>query len=143
MTEANYETCDGCRGFGDTAVGTICGVCNGDGVMPSAYYDKYRRTGPKLGAWQLKHFDGLTAMWKHDTLFSSNSHEICEHPAYRAIISMGEPVLPLIFKSFTVELDHWFLALAEITGVDAASGCTTMGQARDAWVSWGTARGYC
>lgn len=37
------------------------------------------------------------------------------HPAYQAIIGMGEAAVPLILESLSRRFDHWFWALEAIT----------------------------
>ncbi len=43
-------------------------------------------------------FRRLEAQWKADTRFLSDPGKIMSHPAMRAIIAMGEEVVPLILR---------------------------------------------
>ena len=53
---------------------------------------------------------------------------------------MGKPALPLILSALEAEPDHWFYALWQITGVDAAAGEVTVEGARQKWLAWGAVR---
>ena len=66
------------------------------------------------------------------------------HPAYQQIIGLGERALPLIFQELRREPDHWFWALAAITGknpVPEEDAGDLEAMAND-WLSWGDAQGY-
>jgi hypothetical protein len=43
-------------------------------------------------------FHGLDAEWDADTAVLSNANKTMGHPAMRAIIALGEPVVPLILR---------------------------------------------
>lgn len=88
------------------------------------------------------YFDHLKDRWLEGTAFLSNSGAIFAHPAYREIIRMGEPVIPLILQDLRKELNHWFGALVELAGLDAAEGEDTMEGARQKWLNWGESKGY-
>ena len=61
-------------------------------------------------------FDRLAALWKRETRYQSSSDIIEEHPAYQAIIAMGEDAIPLILADLRESMAHWFMALGKITG---------------------------
>lgn len=89
-------------------------------------------------------FQTLTLKWKDDCRFFSSPAQIAEHPAYQAIIEMGEAVIPLILRELDRSPDLWFVALRIITGANPVPpdhrgkiGLT----ARD-WLSWGQSQGY-
>src|SRR5262245_34606634 len=63
-------------------------------------------------------FTALAAEWKAATALLSSSTAISNHPAYRAIIALGTPVVPLILRDLEQEPAHWFEALQAITGED-------------------------
>jgi hypothetical protein len=90
-----------------------------------------------------RQFAELTATWRQDSQFWSSPDDVADHPAYRQIVALGRPALPLILQNLSEEPDHWFLALAEITGADpvpADSRGNIQAMTR-AWLAWGRAHG--
>lgn len=84
------------------------------------------------------HFEALKKLWKQDTLILSDTHKICSHPCYQAIILDGWGAMPWIMRDLRDNgPDHWFWALVTIVGKDVAKGETTMQGATDKWVAWG------
>src|SRR5437773_8167335 len=63
-------------------------------------------------------FRALADQWKAETALLSSSSALAAHPAYRAIIALGPPVLPLLLRELEREPVHWFEALKEISGED-------------------------
>ena len=88
-------------------------------------------------------FDRLTAQWRDETGMSSSISRKVRHPAYRAIIKMNLPVVPLILRDMQQRPGHWFVALKIITGENPVQ-CAgmTFQQATDAWIAWGIRRGH-
>ena len=87
-------------------------------------------------------FQKLAKQWKRDTSFSSSITHKVEHSAHREIVAMGKAALPLILLELKKRPDHWFWALWEITGEDAAQKGDNFDQARRAWLLWGKKKGY-
>ena len=89
-------------------------------------------------------FDKLADQWEIETVLHSNSAMKVKHPAYREIISMGEPVVPLILERMREKGGHWFEALRAITGANPVKrddrGNIAVMQA--SWLEWGEANGY-
>lgn len=89
-------------------------------------------------------FQELTLKWKDDCRFYSSPAQIAEHPAYQAIIEMGEAAIPFILRELDRSPDHWFVALRSITGANPVPpdhrGKIGL-MARD-WLSWGQSQGY-
>ena len=89
-------------------------------------------------------FNELADQWSIETVFHSNSALIVNHPAYREIINMGEPVVPLILERMRETGEHWFAALRAITGANPVKrsdrGKIAVMQA--SWLEWGEANGY-
>ena len=89
-------------------------------------------------------FNELADQWEIETVFHSNSAMIVKHPAYREIISMGEPVVPLILQRMQAQGGHWFYALRDITGANPVKsddrGKVAVMQA--SWLEWGEANGH-
>ena len=66
------------------------------------------------------------------------------HPAYQRIIGMGPAVLPLVFRELRQAPDHWFWALACITGenpVPQEHAGALKAMTRD-WLNWAKDKGY-
>jgi hypothetical protein len=64
------------------------------------------------------------------------------HPAYRRIIEMGWPAVPLILREPKKRPGHWLWALNAITGEDPGHQEERFEKAVQAWLDWGTERGY-
>ena len=86
-------------------------------------------------------FDDLARVWNEDTMASSSMSEICEHWAYRCIMDLGRPVVPLILERIKGGERHWGWALASITGENPAEQCETLRSAAEAWIQWGMEKG--
>lgn len=89
-------------------------------------------------------FRRLVMRWKQDTEFSSSVTEMSMHPAYQQIIGMGPPVLPLLFRELATSPDHWFWALAVITGTDPVRAASrgNLDEMTAAWLAWGREHGH-
>lgn len=91
-----------------------------------------------------KRFATLTASWKEETRFSSKMKDISQHPAYREIVAMGEPAVPLILADLENNGGAWFMALRELTGA-APVAKEHRGNVKEmtaAWIAWGRDKGY-
>jgi hypothetical protein len=86
-------------------------------------------------------FSRLLREWKDETEYATSVSEAALHPAYQQIIGLGPQVVPLIIRELAAELDHWFWALASITGLDVAEGATTLADAATRWTEWAQAQG--
>lgn len=91
-----------------------------------------------------REFSELTIRWKQETSHCSRTDQIAKHPAYRAIIAMGEPAIPLILEDLDRSGGHWFQALREITKANPvpASSRGKVGDVRKAWLNWGREHGH-
>jgi hypothetical protein len=87
-------------------------------------------------------FDDLVRQWRGETRYSSSLTRIVMHPAYQAVIGMGEAALPLIFEDLKRNGGHWFWALHAITQADPALAGDDFTAAAHAWLAWGQAHGY-
>ena len=89
-------------------------------------------------------FAELASLWRSETEFQSSPRAMADHPAYREIIAMGEPAVPLILAELKARPDFWFDALRAITGVEpvpkAARGDVAAMSA--AWLEWGREHGH-
>jgi len=84
-------------------------------------------------------FRTLADEWRFATRFYSSLEQIIEHPAYRAIVQLGEEVVPLLLRELRRRPEPWFAALREITGADPV-GMDQRGNMRamtEAWLRWG------
>jgi hypothetical protein len=85
----------------------------------------------------------LESQWKAETEFLSDAGKIISHPAFQAIISLGEPVVPLLLSDLEGRPSLWVWALPEIMGetpVAEADG-GNIRKMTDAWLKWGREKG--
>ena len=89
-------------------------------------------------------FVELADQWENETVFYSNSTQMIQHPAYREIVSMGEPVVPLILERMRETGRHWDHALGDITGTNPVkrSDWGKIPAVQASWLEWGEANGY-
>ncbi len=89
-------------------------------------------------------FQQLMETWKAETAILSSVRQKKQHPAYRQIIAMGEPVVPLILADLKHKPSHLFWALAEITHSSPAglADATDLLDVVNAWIEWGQTQGY-
>jgi len=88
-------------------------------------------------------FEELVLSWSAETAHLSSPIRLTEHAAYRQIIGLGPPVLPLVLHDLADHRRFWFPALAAITGEspvpdDAAGDVERM---TEAWLEWGREHG--
>jgi len=93
-------------------------------------------------------FRRLEAQWKAGTLVLSDPGKIMNHPAMRAIIALGEDVVPLILHDLQDNPPHLVWALPEITGENLAPPPREGGFLKwnvdtqvEAWLTWGREKG--
>ena len=96
------------------------------------------------GASVEERFQQLAAEWRQAVALLSSVTRIVQHPAYQAIIALGEPAILLILRDLEREPDHWFVALRAITGANpvAPEDAGRMDRMAAAWVRWGKEHGY-
>ncbi len=89
-------------------------------------------------------FNKLADQYEIETVLLSSTSQAIKHPAYREIISMGEPVVPLILERMRETGGHWDHALADITGADPVkrSDWGNIAAIQTSWLEWGKANGY-
>jgi transcriptional regulator with XRE-family HTH domain len=89
-------------------------------------------------------FADLLHAWRKGIRFESSSTRIVEHPAFRRIVAMGKPAIPLILRELEKEPSFLSWALREITGErpvpESASG--NIPRIARIWLAWGRAHGY-
>jgi len=83
-------------------------------------------------------FTDLVNLWHNDTRYCSDSSVIISHRAYLRIIAMGPKALPHIFEELKKGPDHWYAALAAITGEDPVpeEHRGSMTQMQQDWLTW-------
>lgn len=89
-------------------------------------------------------FRQLAQVWADETLNVSSVTEAERHPAYREIVRMGMPAVPLLLEELDREPNLWFGALQAITGenpIPAEDRGDILKMAR-AWVTWGAENGF-
>lgn len=89
-------------------------------------------------------FRRLADQWKKETRHCSKMDQITGHPAYRRIVAIGEPVVPLILQDLDRSGGDWFQALREITKTNPvpAESRGKVREIREAWLRWGREQGY-
>lgn len=88
-------------------------------------------------------FERLATKLQTDMALVSSASQIAAHPAYRRIIELGQPVVPLILETLAAGPAQLFGALRELTGEnpvprEARGNVPAM---IAAWTEWGRARG--
>ena len=88
-------------------------------------------------------FHALAAEWRQATSIDSSLMHAVQHPAYRAIVQLGEDVVPVLLQALRRHPESWFLALREITGIDPVKPehRGNMRAIADAWLDWGRLHG--
>lgn len=101
-------------------------------------------TGANGATGCAERFDELMRDWKASKQFISSVSQMAMLPSYQQIIGMGPAVLPLIFQELQRQSDHWFWALASITGDDPVlpEHRGKISLMRDDWLAWARAKGY-
>ncbi|HEX3148062.1 MAG TPA: hypothetical protein VHR66_08250 [Gemmataceae bacterium] len=89
-------------------------------------------------------FRRLAEWWNEETKYLSNIGLAVQHPAYRAIVALGPPVIPILLNELATKPDWWFDALEELTGASPLTseigGKVRLMAAK--WVQWGRDNGY-
>ena len=87
-------------------------------------------------------FHELAEQWHDAMRFESSLSEIAGHPAYQAIIALGDEAVPLILRELHRRPAPWFAALKAITGFDAVTPAQRgdMQAMADIWIQWGRQR---
>jgi hypothetical protein len=88
-------------------------------------------------------FRQLEAEWYRDTLFLSDPNKIMGHPAMRAIIAMGEAVVPIILRDLQTQAKKTLIvwALPKIVGTNPPFEGNNDNMV-EAWLQWGREKGY-
>jgi hypothetical protein len=87
-------------------------------------------------------FRRLRQQWKDDCSYLSSTTAMIRHPAYQAIIDLGQPVVPFLLRDLELGPVHWFEALKSITGEDPVprDDWGNIPAMASAWLAWGRSR---
>lgn len=88
-------------------------------------------------------FERLARIWEQETANLSSQALAMQHPAYKAVIKLGDQVVPILLNRLASEPEHWFYALQLITGaspvVPSARG--NISAMAECWIAWGRDNG--
>ena len=89
-------------------------------------------------------FIELANRWHDETDHLSSPSRIIDNDTYREIISMGEPVIPLILQDLQERGGNWYPALRILSDADPvpAEVRGEVPKMKEAWLSWGRDKGY-
>jgi hypothetical protein len=89
-------------------------------------------------------FHLLARDWKRESKFASSPNQMFLLPSYQRIIALGPSAIPLILQDLLREPNHWFWALAALSGenpVPANDSGDIQAMTR-AWIEWGRKKRY-
>ncbi|GEM_PF-1024546 len=89
-----------------------------------------------------RRFRSLADEWYRDRP-RGDLHRMCEHPAYQQVIDLGWDVVPYVIEELNRKPEHWFRALARITGAKNVVPEESRGKLPEmaaAWVTWWNSR---
>lgn len=89
-------------------------------------------------------FSEFLAAWNRDKMFTSDANAILMHPAHYAIIGLGPPALPLIFRDLEAGGGPWFVALSAMTHANPIPSAHSSDARlmREDWLRWGRENDY-
>lgn len=84
-------------------------------------------------------FSALVQEWRRTRGHSSKIKDLIDNSAYRQIIGMGPPAIPLILEELERQPGHWSPALRAISGEDPIphSARGRLEQEAAIWLEWG------
>jgi len=90
-----------------------------------------------------KDFERLAVAWRNEVQFSSSIFEIVTNKNYQSIIGRGMAIVPFILNDLKNGPDHWYWALAAITGANPAEHVPPgdITAISTAWLDWGKRSG--
>lgn len=115
--------------------------------VSEAYSQAVTPRGNSLDAADLDlrdEFNRLVVEWKTGRRRGADVAQMTAHPAYRQIVGMGKPAIPLILAELERQSDHWFSALHELTGTSPVPEKSkgNIAEMRRAWLDWGKGEAY-
>lgn len=105
------------------------------------YFDKVTTT--RQSEVLQEQFQALAKDWREATQFLSSLSRITTHLHYRAIINLGQDVVPLLLRELEVRPSLWFTALREISGANPVrpEDRGHIDKMAQAWLQWGKEQG--
>jgi len=84
-------------------------------------------------------FKATAAEWTRETGAHSSMTIRRRHPAYKEIVAVGWPVVPLLLRALREMPDMWFAALREITNENpvAPDDRGHYDKMSESWLAWG------
>ena len=81
-------------------------------------------------------FRRLASVWRAETAYVSSSSDLVAHPAFREIVGMGPPIIPLLLRELENRTGHWHRALRQITCTDPVPPADrgNIDKAAEAWL---------
>jgi hypothetical protein len=88
-------------------------------------------------------FRTLAQAWKRETTFASTANQMFLLPSYQQIIGLGPSAVPAILRDLELQPNHWYWALAAITGENPVKPqeAGNVRAMRAAWLNWGRTKG--
>jgi hypothetical protein len=92
----------------------------------------------------VERFNQLTNSWKMEKMFTSSMSAIEGSQFYQAIVNLGNPVVPLLFRELQREPDYWFAALHAILGEDPVppEDRGNLSKMTEHWLAWAKQCGH-
>lgn len=89
-------------------------------------------------------FAAWSEVWKEETSGYSSINRKVEHPAFKAIVGLGEGAIPMILQDLRDSPAHWFPALKRLVGMSPVrpEHRGNVEEMRQAWLRWGREAGY-
>jgi hypothetical protein len=89
-------------------------------------------------------FDRLARRWRDETQALSSLTRVVRHPAYQAIVAMGERAIRPILRDLERGPELWGPALHAITGAlpVPAADAGRVARVAEAWLTWARENGY-
>ena len=112
--------------------------------IPSAELSDLARSRPSDAPDLERRFRELVARWQAEVAHLSSTTARVQHPAYREIIALGPPAVPLLLRELERRPNQWFAALRSLTGADPVAPADRghLGRMAESWIKWGKERGY-
>ena len=83
-------------------------------------------------------FRHLESQWQADTEFLSDAGKIVNHPAFKAIVALGDEIVPNILHDLATRPSLLVWALPELTGANPVSAANSgnLRKMTDDWLKW-------
>src|SRR5208282_3901696 len=105
-------------------------------VLAAAEYQTVASEKTRASDALTENFNSLVNQWRLETKHFSVIARRYENPAYKAILDMQAPAIPLILQELRRDPDRWFAALEKLTGENPAKDAINFYEAVDRWIAW-------